>query len=177
MISLIKNLLLFLLFIHISTLVTYADGALQMKGFHHDIPLKEACHIMSSFKSERGDFIFKPKEKKCGFGRHGFITYPCITGKKDNSMVDSIILSPDVVNTLFNAKEKKTKIFVKSFLHQYHWINKFRTKGIYRQKSTKYGWSLSINQKKWIKISFFERSELKKIKHKSEKTLKTIPIY
>jgi len=177
MISLIKNILLFLSFILISTLVTHADEALRMKGFHHDLPMKEACHIMSSFKSERGDFIFKQKEKKCGFGRHGFITYPCIIGKKDNAMVDSIILSPDVVDTLFNAKNKKAKIFVQSFLHKYHWINTFRTKGIYRQKSEKYGWSLTINQKKWIKISFFERTGVKKEKNKSEKTLKTIPIY
>jgi hypothetical protein len=166
-----------LLLLCVTVLQLSADGALQMKGFHHDLPLEDACHIMSTFKSERGNFIFKPKQKKCGFGRHGFITYPCIIGKKDTAMVDSIILSPDVVNTLFDAEKMKANVFIRSFCHKYHWVNTFYSTGTYRQESKKFGWTLTINKKKWIKISFFEKDGMRKEKNKSEKTLKTIPIY
>jgi len=166
-----------LLLLSITILQLQADGALQMKGFHHDLPFEDACHIMSTFKSERGNFIFKPKQKKCGFGRHGFITYPCIIGKKDTAMVDRIILSPDVVNTLFDAEKLKANAFIRSFCNTYHWTNRFHTARTYHQESKKFGWSLTINKKKWIKISFFEKTEREKEKNKSEKTLKTIPIY
>jgi len=158
MISSLKKVFFLFSFLLLVTHV-YADGPLQMKGFHHDLPLEEACLMMSTFKSKRGSFLFKKEQKKCGFGRNGFITYPCITGDKDTDMVSSIILSPDVVNTLFEAEKLNTNTFAKSFLQKYHWIDTFRTTGIYRQESKKYGWSLIINKRKWIKINFFSKTD------------------
>ena len=152
-----KNILIFYSFLLLST-YTHADGPLQMKGFHHDLSLEKACLMMSTFKSERGDFLFKREQQKCGFGRNGFITYPCITGDKNTGMIDSIILSPDVVNRLFEAEKLNANTFAKSFLHTYNWIDTFRTRGIYRQESKKYGWSLIINKRKWIKIHFFSKT-------------------
>ncbi len=151
--SISRSVLSFLLFVFGSSYI-YANGPLQMKGFHRDLPLEEACRIMSSFKSERGSFIFNEEQKKCGFGRNGFISYPCIIGKKNSQKVESIILSPDVVNGLYDAEKMNTKTFARSFAKKYRWIDTFSTKGIYRQKSEKYGWSLTINKRKWIKIDF-----------------------
>ncbi len=49
--------------------------------------------------------------------------------------------------------------FSKAFLDRYNWIDEFRTSGIYRQENLEYGWKLSINKKKWIKINFLKRSK------------------
>ncbi len=137
------------------TINIYANGPLMMKGFHHDIPFDKACKIMSTFKSERGDFISSKKHKKCGFGRNGFISYPYIMGSKKSNDVEMIVLSPDVVDNLFQAETMNGAKFSKAFLDRYNWINGFRTTGTYRQESLEYGWKLSINRKKWIKINFF----------------------
>jgi hypothetical protein len=134
-----------------------ADGPLLMKGFHHDIPFDKACKTMSTFKSDRGDFITSKKHKKCGFGRNGLISYPHIIGSKSSNNVEKIILSPDVVNNLFQAETIKSAKFSRVFLNRYNWINEFRTTGTYRQESLEHGWKLSINRKKWIEITFFER--------------------
>ncbi len=138
----------------------YANGPLLMKGFHHDIPFDSACKIMSTFKSDRGDFIFNEKEKKCGFGRNGLISYPHITGSKNSNTVDMIVLSPDVVDDLFGADTLNSKKFSKVFLKQYAWINAYQPTRKYRQESQEHGWKLSINRKKWIKIVFFEESSV-----------------
>ncbi len=133
-----------------------ADGPLMMKGFHHDIPFDEACKIMSTFESDRGDFISDKKQKKCGFGRNGFISSPHIIGSKSSNDVVIILLSPDVVNNLFEAEDLNSAKFSEAFLNRYTWIDEFSTTRKYHQESLEYGWKLSINRKKWIKISFFE---------------------
>ena len=135
--------------------IVNADGPLMMKGYHRDISFDEACKIMSSFKSDRGNFIFSKKHKKCGFGRNGLISYPHITGRENSNDVEMIVLSPDVVNNLFQSETMKGAKFSQAFLNRYNWIDEFRTTGTYRQESLEYGWKLSINRKKWIKITFF----------------------
>ena len=136
--------------------IVNADGPLRMKGFHHNMPFAEACKIMSTFKSDRGDFLTGKRDKKCGFGRNGLISYPHITRSKNSNNVEMIVLSPDVVNDLFEAETQDVTTFSQVFLNRYNWINEFRTTRIYRQESFEYGWKLSINRKKWIKITFFE---------------------
>ncbi len=152
-----RTVFIFLLtFIWLTNL--HANGPLMMKGFHHDIPFDKACKIMSSFKSDRGDFISSKKHKKCGFGRNGFISYPYIIGSKNSNDVEMIVLSPDVVNNLFQAETMKGAKFSKAFLNRYDWIDTFRTTGTYRQESLEHGWKLSISRKKWIEIIFFKRN-------------------
>ncbi len=150
----IKNISLIIL---ISSIHIQASGPLLMKGFHHDIPFDRACKIMSTFKSERGNFIpSNKKEKKCGFGRNGLISYPYITGSKDSDKVDMIVLSPDVVNHLFEAETLNSNKFSKAFLRNYDWIDTYQPTRKYHQESMEYGWKLSINRKKWMKITFFD---------------------
>ena len=127
----------------------------MVKGFHHDISFDSACKIMSNFKSDRGNFIYSKKYKKCGFGRNGLISYPHIIGSKNSNKVEMIVLSPEVVNNLFQAETMRARKFSKACLGRYNWINEYRTTGTYRQESLEYGWKLSINRKKWIKINFF----------------------
>jgi len=138
--------------------VIYADGPLRMKGFHHEIPFDKACKIMSTFKTDRGDFILNKIDKKCGFGRNGFISSPYITGNTDTNDVESIVLSPEVVDDLFNAKRQNIDQFANKFLNRYKWIDSFRTTRTYRKECQEHGWKLMINRKKWIKIVFYKRS-------------------
>ena len=138
--------------------IANANSDLRMKGFHHDMPFDEACKIMSTFETDRGDFLISKKEKKCGFGRNEFISYPYITGRENSNNVEMIVLSPDVVNNLFDAKKLKVNKFSKLFLDRYNWIDTYRTTGTYRQESLEHGWKLSISRKKWLEIKFFERS-------------------
>ncbi len=151
-------LILLLTFTGITNL--HANGPLMMKGFHHDIPFDDACKIMSTFKSDRGDFIFDKKQKKCGFGRNGLISYPHITGSSTSDKVDIIMLSPDVVDDLFESKTLNGSKFSKLFLSQYNWINKYQPIRKYRQESQEHGWKISINRKKWIKITFFKENTI-----------------
>ena len=134
--------------------IVSAEGALMMKGIHHDIPFEAACKIMSTFKTNRGEFILNKKRKKCGFGRNGLISYPHITGRRKSDHVEKIVLSPEVVDDLFNTETLNITAFSQVFLNRYNWIDAFRTTRIYRQESKKYGWKLSINRKKWIRITF-----------------------
>ena len=156
-----KKIILIVLTVFTFVTIVNANGPLRMKGFHHDIPFDEACKIMSTFKSDRGDFISSTKYNKCGFGRNGLISYPHIIGSKNSNRVEKIILSPDVVNNLFHAETIKSAKFSRVFLNRYNWIDEFRTRGTYRQESLEYGWKLSINRKKWIEITFFERDRTK----------------
>lgn len=136
----------------------HANGPLLMKGFHHDIPFDQACKIMSTFKSDRGDFISSTKEKKCGFGRNGLISYPHIIGSSTSDKVDTIVLSPDVVDSLFEAKALDSRKFSKVFLNRYNWIDSYQPTRKYHQESQEHGWKISINRKKWIKITFFKEN-------------------
>jgi hypothetical protein len=153
-----KKIRLTVLAFLMSVTIVNADGPLMMKGFHHDISFDEACKIMSTFKTDRGDFLSSKKHKKCGFGRNGLISYPHITGSKNSNNVEMIVLSPDVVNDLFGAESLNGVKFSQVFLTRYNWIDEFSTTRKYRQESLEHGWKLSINKKKWMKIKFFEKS-------------------
>ena len=153
-----KKAVLSLVVMFVCTVSIYADGPLMMKGFHHDISFDEACKILSGFKSERGDFIYDKKQKKCGFGRNNFITYPYIEESTTSNKIDTIVLSPDVVDYLFNTKTLNGRKFSRIFLRKYSWIDKFNIARKYQQTSLRYGWKLSIDKKKWMKITFFKEN-------------------
>ncbi|BAF71570.1 hypothetical protein [Sulfurovum sp. NBC37-1] len=154
-----KKAVLSLFVVFIWTINVYADGPLMMKGFHHDIPFDKACEILSEFKSERGDFIYDEKQKKCGFGRNNLITYPYIKENITSKKIDTIVLSPDVVDYLFDAKSLNVRKFCRIFLKKYSWIDKFNMARKYQQTSPQYGWKLSIDKKKWMKITFFKENK------------------
>ena len=137
----------------------HANGPLVMKGFHQDIKFDAACKLMSTFKNNSGDFISNKKEKKCGFGRNGSISYSQIIGQKDSNRVDMIIISSNDIDYLFEAKGLNGRKFSKVFLNKYNWIDSYKTYGTYTQESTKYNWKLSIDKKKWMKITFFNKNK------------------
>jgi hypothetical protein len=134
-----------------------ANTSLHLKGFHKDIPFTSACEIMSSFKTQRGEFIMDSKNHKCGFGRNGFIAQPYILGDSDGG-VKVIRLSPDTVDYLFGTQDKKAIDFVKALTKEYDWINDTNPVmkySKYKYKDTKDGWEIIINKKKWMDIKFF----------------------
>ena len=137
----------------------HANGPLVMKGFHHDIKFDAACKIMSTFKSSHDNFIFDKREKKCGFGKNGSILYSQISGQKDSNRVNVIVISPNDIDYLFEAKGLNGRKFSKVFLNRYDWIDGYKTYGTYTQESTKYNWKLSIDKKKWMKITFFNKNK------------------
>ena len=137
----------------------HASGPLLMKGFHHDIKFDAACKIMSTFKSNRGDFISSKKEKKCGFGKNGLISHSQISGQKDSNGVATIVISPADIDYLFEAKGLNGRKFSKIFLNTYNWIDRYKTYGTYTQESTKYNWKISIDKRKWMKITFLHNNK------------------
>ena len=143
-------------FILLYTLI-WADAPLHLKGFHHDIPFKSACMIMSSFETQRGEFIMDTRNNKCGFGRNGFIAQPYILGD-GNGKVKMIRLSPDAVDYLFGTKDKSALTFIKELVKTYKWIDDNDTKmrySRYKHIDKKDGWEIDINKKKWMDIKFF----------------------
>jgi hypothetical protein len=135
----------------------WADAPLHLKGFHHDIPFKSACLILSSFETQRGEFIMDERHNKCGFGRNGFIAQPYILGD-ENGHVKLIKLSPDAVDYMFNTTNKSAPEFVKEFVKTYDWIDDNNTKmkySRYKHKDETDGWEIVINKKKWMDIKFF----------------------
>ena len=137
--------------------ISWADGPLHLKGFHHDIPFKSACMIMSSFETQRGEFIMDEKHNKCGFGRNGFIAQPYILGDSDGH-VKLIRLSPDTVDYLFSTQDKSAIEFIKEFIKSYKWIDDDNVKmkySKYNHKDMQDGWEIDINKKKWMDIKFF----------------------
>ena len=139
------------------TISLLADAPLHLKGFHHDIPFQSACLIMSSFKTQRGEFIMDEKHNKCGFGRNGFIAQPYILGDK-NGHVKLIRLSPDAVDYLFGTHDKDAIAFLKDFVKTYDWIDDNDTTmkySRYKHIDKKNGWELIINKRKWMDIKFF----------------------
>lgn len=139
-----KNIILTIFVSFSFATISNADGPLRMKGFHHDIPFDEACKIMSTFNTDRGNFISNKKHKKCGFVRNGLISYPHIIGSKNSNNVEMIVLSPEVVNDLFEAKTLNSAKFSRAFLNRYNWIDEFRSTRKYHQENLEHGWKLSI---------------------------------
>jgi len=154
-----KKTTLILLSMFIFNISLHANGPLVMKGFHQDIKFDVACKIMSTFKNNSGDFISNKKEKKCGFGRNGSISYSQIIGRKDSNKVDMIVISSNDIDYLFEAKGLNGRKFSKVFLNKYDWIDCYKTYGTYTQESTKYNWKLSIDKKKRMKITFFKKNK------------------
>ena len=136
---------------------TYANNSLHLKGFHKDIPFKSACQIMSSFQTQRGEFIMDISNHKCGFGRNGFIAQPYILGD-ENGKVKMIRLSPDAVDYLFGTQDKSAIDFVKKLTNMYDWIkdtNPVMKYSRYKYKNIQDGWEIIVNKKKWMDIKFF----------------------
>ena len=137
--------------------ISWADAPLRLKGFYHDIPFKSACMIMSSFETQRGEFIMDERNKKCGFGRNGFIAQPYILGD-ENGKVKMIRLSPDAVDYIFNTQNLTALEFIKALVKNYDWIDDPNPKmkySRYKHKDTKDGWGIVVNKKKWMDIKFF----------------------
>jgi len=149
----IKNLIILL----IATTTFSLAKPLHLKGFHHDIPFKSACIILSSFETQRGEFIMDEANKKCGFGRNGFIAQPYILGDEQNN-VKMIRLSPDTVDYLFGVTDQNATTFINLLAKKYEWIddkNPTMKYSKYKYKDEDNKWEIIINKKKWFDIKFF----------------------
>jgi hypothetical protein len=142
------------------TISIFGDGNLKLKGFHHDIPFESACKILSSFKTQRGNFIIDKKHHKCGFGRNGFIAQPYIVAD-ENGNIKHIKLSPDTVDYLFNVENKPATALIDKLILDYKWLDDDNAKMVYsryKHIDQKDGWEIIINKKKWMDIKFFPKS-------------------